>query len=326
MNGREPRPRRWIRIAFRLCVPLLALLVGEWTWRFVRTSGFGPTTNPQLVQDDPLLGWVYRPGAEARHRTDEFNVSIRIGPEGFRGGLGPDSVSPQVVALGDSFTFGWGVELEQTFPARLAAALGSRVWNLGISGQAPDQHLLMLRERLPGLLAGRASPEVILVNFCRNDLDEVLRSEVYGAAKPRYRLGAAGELVGPERPQVGWLTRNSQFFRSIRKWAVNWAVGRPAEVEPELARATVLALYRGLASAAADSGAALVLFHEGAPWLSDALEGVPNLYVHDLGPALAGNSGGPAVRFPSDGHWTARGHELVARSLLEFCRRRRLLP
>ncbi|HWX76217.1 MAG TPA: hypothetical protein VNY32_02005, partial [Candidatus Acidoferrales bacterium] len=62
--------------------------------------------------------------------TVRFKTNLNLKDIGFRGGTlgGP----PWGVAVGDSFTFGQGVEQEETWAALLAKSLGHEVINFGI--------------------------------------------------------------------------------------------------------------------------------------------------------------------------------------------------
>ena len=49
----------------------------------------------------------------------------------------------RIVCVGDSYTYGWGVNLEDSFPKQLERALepGTEVLNLGVFGYNADQCL-----------------------------------------------------------------------------------------------------------------------------------------------------------------------------------------
>jgi len=76
--------------------------------------------------------------------------------------LPPGSV---VLVVGDSITAGHGVDVEQAWPARLAAGTGWRVIAAGVSGDRTAGG----RERLPGLLTEHA-PALVIVELGGNDL------------------------------------------------------------------------------------------------------------------------------------------------------------
>jgi hypothetical protein len=76
------------------------------------------------------------------------NVAIIDELGGRRTAIGGDSGSPRVVMLGDSFTFGVGVEDMETFVSRIATRVSDfRFINLGVPGTALPQQLEILRKR-----------------------------------------------------------------------------------------------------------------------------------------------------------------------------------
>lgn len=89
----------------------------------------------------PLLGWQNpRNGAVQGAHTNDFGNRSHPDPT-------PDRQRPVVVLLGDSFTFGWGVEDDETFAAALARLRPDlEVVNRGVPGYGHDQMLLQLRE------------------------------------------------------------------------------------------------------------------------------------------------------------------------------------
>ena len=90
---------------------------------------------PATAVDEPQI--VYHP--EASFEV----VSKRLLPQhdrGFRDD-GIDGESPYMVALGDSFTFGWGVPIEQNWVEIVEGILSRDVANMA-NGRAPVSELL----------------------------------------------------------------------------------------------------------------------------------------------------------------------------------------
>ena len=69
-----------------------------------------------------------------------------------------------IVAFGDSITYGYGVALEESYPAQLQKLLGVEVVNAGISGEESAEGLV----RLPSLL--EAKPKVVILCHGGNDI------------------------------------------------------------------------------------------------------------------------------------------------------------
>ena len=127
----------------------VALLCGE---IFLRL--FFPVHPPRLVSASGDDSWVLRdtegevigpnPHFRGRLVSSEFDVSIQLNEHGFREqAFAEKKVSPatRICVLGDSFTFGYGVEANEAYSRQLAQILRGRgydveVYNLGIPGTA----------------------------------------------------------------------------------------------------------------------------------------------------------------------------------------------
>lgn len=75
-----------------------------------------------------------------------------------------NSTAPDIVAFGDSLTYGLGVEQENSYPAALSAMIGKEVVNLGVSGNTARQGAMRVNE------IGRSMPRMVLIEFGGNDL------------------------------------------------------------------------------------------------------------------------------------------------------------
>ena len=130
----------------------------------------------------PHYGWRLRPGWHGQTRDGR---TVRLNGAGFRGPAAGAGAAGRrrVVLLGDSLTFGTGVEDGETFAAQLAGlAPALEPVNLGVSGYGTDQELLLLeREGLP------LEPAVVVLDVCvGNDiLDNALPVYVYDGATPK---------------------------------------------------------------------------------------------------------------------------------------------
>lgn len=132
----------------------------------------------------PGVLFQFKPHAKVRFEYDsnpdgyfdERNgLDYEMNSQGFRGAEWTDERTPgteRVLVLGDSFTFGEGVKLEDTFCVRLASLLtkerGRRVEviNCGVSAWSTDSEIAFLEHR--GL---RTQPDLVLVAYVLNDAD-----------------------------------------------------------------------------------------------------------------------------------------------------------
>ncbi len=127
----------------------------------------------QMFYHDPELGQVLKPDVdttvdlvgEARYHVQTSDLGL--GGPGFRDA----QVQPPVygVAIGDSFTYGLGVDEPETWVAQLQAQLGKEVVNLGQPGVGP------VREAHIYQRYGRPlQPQVVLWMFFPNDLEDAM--------------------------------------------------------------------------------------------------------------------------------------------------------
>lgn len=146
---------------------------------------------------DPVLGWqnVARTTDTCHGETVETNAL---------GMRGPEVATPKppgterVLALGDSFTWGWGAAQRDTFPVQLEEKLRERVAgggaapsievvNGGVSGYGTVQELLWLDRMGPSL-----APDVVVLFYYRNDWFNNLLGFEYGYPRPSYE-----DVLGP---------------------------------------------------------------------------------------------------------------------------------
>lgn len=153
----------------------------------------------QLDQQGVL---VLRPGITRRHLISEWNVTVAINAEGLRDR--PSPVSDQrgrILALGDSFAFGWGVELPEAYLYIAEESLrqdGFRVVKAGIPGTGTSDQALWLRH-----YGERYAPRLVIVSlFVGNDFVDVQMGGFPGQFTIKDGLMVKRSLDGPERGAV----------------------------------------------------------------------------------------------------------------------------
>lgn len=139
-----------------------------------------PALQPHVYS--PVYGWSLRRGWHGRTRDGR---TVRINDAGFRGPAA-GTVAPgqrRVLLLGDSLTFGTGVEDGETFATQLASLAPSLApLNLGVSGYGTDQELLLLERYGLSL-----DPAIVVLSVCiGNDiLDNALPVYLYDGVTPK---------------------------------------------------------------------------------------------------------------------------------------------
>jgi hypothetical protein len=169
---------------------LIALGVGEIALRVFWPQRSGVTLG--MFQPDPFAGYSLRPEYEDEVRLPEYRKRIRIDADGYRVGTGEETthgVGPRLLVIGDSFTFGVGVNGEEAVPDRierkLEAVSPDRWWvrNGGVGGYGP----LRSAKLLTGRQAAWQPDLVVHVLYAGNDLQDP-RPETY-LEDPRVKRG-----------------------------------------------------------------------------------------------------------------------------------------
>lgn len=169
------------------------------------TSEYSP---PSLTRPDHELGYALNPGARVsatRKWFDStlFRVTYTITDAGVRRTRG-NPLGDTWLFMGCSFTFGEGVEDDETLPARFSEQLGwkANVVNLGASGYGPH-HMLRLLET--GRLGGVGPPvkHVIYQAIPHHVLRAVGRA-AWDLDGPSYRIsGDSIRFAGPFHGSAG---------------------------------------------------------------------------------------------------------------------------
>jgi lysophospholipase L1-like esterase len=176
------RPRQLGRkLLLSLASVVVSCLVAEGVVRLV----LGPQPKfPRRVVEGPHGLRINEPNAVYRHQSADVSVWFRINSKGLRADREYPYEKPagtkRVVCLGDSFTAGYEVDLEDCFTRVLERELNApgravEVLDAGVSGFGTAEELLYLERELI-----RYQPDVVVVSFYGNDLMDNVRSDLFG--------------------------------------------------------------------------------------------------------------------------------------------------
>ena len=211
--------QRWMKIlVVNLLMLLFLLIVAEimlrsiWTVRscikfecdFSQITGLkvrDRSTDIGMSRFDELLGYVPREGFSGIiNELGWTNGKVTIRKDGFRSN-GSETSPPltDVLAVGDSFTFGYQVSDDETWPACLETKLGRGVDNGGMFGYGAAQAL----RRASLKLAEKNYSALVLSIFLGDDFRRDRQSYHFGFPKPALihtENGIAWSAVPPQVP------------------------------------------------------------------------------------------------------------------------------
>ncbi len=220
------------------------------------------------------------PNASTRYRTDEFDTAVRINSRGLREREIPyekPAGTYRVLVLGDSQTFGVGVEAEEAYPRVAESRLRARlrrpveVINAGVPGTGTAHQLDYLERE-----GWKYRPDVVVAGFFYNDpgnnaacrLYAVREGKLVRAAAPEARARAFNEVWAQGRsgpgvmvyhapepvrpPEPPWVIRQFHLARMVREQLSRLAqarrpkpeAGHVADVGREMTRAVFAELDR----------------------------------------------------------------------------------
>jgi len=258
-----------------------------------------------------------------------------------------EKVAPRVLALGDSFTFGFGVAQDETWAAVLGQALephsaGAPIESIngGVNGYGTDAALALLRR-----VGSEVEPDLILLGFYSNDY-----IENFLGTRKRYGVsdGYLFDELASKNLQENLLARESHLYRLLAKaqQQIRGMLGGGAAVPPpgfshaDFAKGAELTvdLILQLKAEADRLGARL-----GIIWIPTYVltvqkqkpvavragmmkriedAGIPSI---DLLPLLARQPNRDGLYLRNDGHFSVRGNQVAARILAEWIQEQGLL-
>lgn len=165
----------------------------------------------KLIPDENLLHKI--PANTYGHDADGFR-NVRV-PE-----------QTDIVAIGDSWTWGVNAERSQSWPSRLAALTGKNVYNMGMGGYGPAQYWF-LNKRSKSL-----SPELVVIGlYLGNDMIDAenvvyrldayadFRDPTYAASDKEYKVGE--KIRELNRLKKEWISK--RMAKQARETLSGWA-------------------------------------------------------------------------------------------------------
>lgn len=142
---------------------------------------FIQSKNKNIYLKDLQLGYIHKKNTTFQMKaTQNKDIKVSINRYGFRDYekdyKQKDFNSYRILALGDSFLFGWGIPFEQTALVKLEKKLNKNskrkydIFKAGVCGYGPQQENILLKQLYP-----LVKPEhVIVFIYTGNDIRDVL--------------------------------------------------------------------------------------------------------------------------------------------------------
>ncbi len=302
--------------------------------------GFVPVRNGASLRRHPRAGLAYH-----------VFTSDRRARVARRGERTPPEVD--LVTVGCSFSWGHGVEADDTYTSVLGRRLGRPVANFAFSAYGTVQSLQMLRRVLD------LKPKVVVYGFIADHMKRNLSpcAPAYGPVCLPFSYVGFTPTGAPEirAPVPGLFDLNRRFWDEFffTKTTGPRQLATAAEAEwvrllrtpkeegpdtPEVRQASLAFLLGAMREAAASAGATLVVVHipylergttNDAPApLRSALAATPGIAFLDLTPAVRRHYAAPdapLLRFPRDRHPNPLAHGLFADEIGRFVEDRHLI-
>jgi len=334
-----------------LASTIASLLLGIEVAAYLTVPGIAMSSEGDgLVIFDPEIGAIPNPSSHNRRiypaikDRKAFAFDVYTNDRGARVD-GPGERSParvDILAVGDSFTWGYALANPDIYASRLARELNASISNLAMASYGTTQSLQILRRNrdlaprliVYGIIAHHFERNVMpcapsYYPFCLDVSHVVWDEQGTPRIAPPWSNGVRRlqqQLAGDYYSPVGWLTHGLDVIHGRIEYA--WATFDEAD-EAKKERAMSF-LLREMERTVVDMGSQLLVVYIPTNYWGPPA-GLPraigNIRLLDLTEAFQRNksAGGPNPYIVGDGHPSASGHALIADEIAKYVRREGLL-
>jgi len=303
----------------------------------------------------PVYGLCMKKNTTGYQLSKEYDVKIRLNNLGFRGknfSLKPNPKKKIILVVGDSFVFGYGVNENDTFSARLGSIIDAKkpqkyeVLNFGQMASGTAHELIKFQETGLSL-----RPFMVILNvYLGNDLFENRRLfELNGSSlnkiQPKITENVRARKISKWIPFSSWLRENSHLFRFVGLSVLRVLKPTPSQKEEENSHKDI-ELYKHILSRFKEitdkHGIRLVVtlipyhveldeylanekpnskFKMELKYCRESVKLVSaemNLPILDFFDYFSKNADGRRRYFYHDPHWNVFGHEQASIALYDF--------
>lgn len=217
---------------------LVCLLILEGAVRLIEPRD---VLRERFERNDPVFHHRFIPNTSGYWKTQEFNPHYAINSLGLRDreiSKTKPKGTKRVLLLGDSFTEGNGVEVNEAFPARVQALVDNaglsirwEVFNAGEGSYSPLLHYLLLEKQLIDL-----EPDLVILNLDLSDLyDDIQYTKLAtfdASGKPTAARAEPERKPGPWYVQAiysfkDFLKEHTRLYNFVRRYVAPLFAARP---------------------------------------------------------------------------------------------------
>lgn len=268
----------------------------------------------------------------------DYDVSVAFNQHGLRDRHDlATGMAADIYVVGDSFSFGWGVEASERYSNVLETISGRRTFNVAIPGDFDAYHRLLLYTESLG-----ADVKNIIVGVCmENDLHLYSGPGQLTSSDQTNTSAAAGINLHTLKE---YLTTRSAIYKliatsihrsnSLKQLAIKF--GLIVEINNSIPGGTInddliSASVRKLRGISAAYNATILIIPSRALWIGKQMEAADKAHtsfvtalkaakfkVVDMRPIFETLGNPMQFHFKNDGHWTPKAHALAAAALYEL--------
>ena len=168
----------------------IAILIGEIGLRLLQPARLSSSGRERyfFCRFDPELGWAPLPNITALQQKGDLSGLVHQNKYGLRGAddmqLNKTAGKRRVLVLGDSYTWGYGVNQTDLFSAPEVHGTNDEILNFGVSGYGTDQEYLFYQRDGTNFVVD----EVVVAFNPYNNVAHNLAPNQYGYLKPYFTL------------------------------------------------------------------------------------------------------------------------------------------
>jgi lysophospholipase L1-like esterase len=166
------------------------------------------------------------PEKKVKYITHEFNIVVSTNKFGFRG---DDKFlkEKQIIVVGDSQTFGWGLNNNETWPFYLKSYLDQadknlEVYNLGVPGTHTNEHIFIAKEYI-----NKFKPKISIIAIgLSDDLQQILEQEILMLNKVNISKNNKSSKINFLKKKIKNFYPNIYyFFKKIQNYSLDEIFG-----------------------------------------------------------------------------------------------------